>query len=151
MPDATLTVTGHVTIEQIRDGRVIDTREGPNLVVTVGLAWLAGALSGDVASPETMKYIAVGTGSTAAAAGDTALGTEVESRATGTQSRVTTTVTNDTYQCVGTIEFTGSHALREVGLFSANSSGTMAARQVYDALNVTADDTLQVTWKLKFA
>jgi hypothetical protein len=146
-----LTVEGHVTIEQIRDGRVIDRREGPNLVVTTGLQWLSGALSGDVAAPETMKYIGVGTGTGAAAAGDTTLGTPVESRATGTQSRVTTTVTNDTYQVVGTISITDTRAITEAGLFSASTDGTLGARQVFSAVNAVSGDSVQVTWKLKFS
>jgi hypothetical protein len=146
-----LHVEGRVLIEQIRDGQIIDRREGPNLVVTTGLQWLSGALSGDTASPNVMKYIGIGTGTGAAAAGDTALGTPVETRATGTQSRVTTTVTNDTYQAVGTVSITDTRAITEAGLFSASTDGTLGARQVFAAVNAVSDDSIQVTWKLKFA
>jgi hypothetical protein len=152
-----LRLKGHVTIEQYRDGALVDRREGHNLVTTVGEAWMAGALSGDVASPETMKYIGLGTGTDAAATGDTTLGTEIttggadEARATGTQSRVTTTHANDTYQAVGTVTFNSSHAVTEAGLFSATSAGSLFARQVFSAINAISGDTLAITWKVAFA
>lgn len=148
---------GHVHIEQWRDGKLIDVRDGRNLVTTVGEAWMSGALTGDVAAPTTMKYIGLGTGTSAAATTDTTLGTEItvggadEARATGTQSRVTTTHTNDTYQAVGTVTMNSSHAVTEAGLFSASSSGSMAARQVFSALNLISGDTLAITWKIAFA
>lgn len=149
-----LRLKGHVTIEQYRDGALIDKREGHNLVTTVGEAWMAGALTGDVADPTLMKYIGLGTGTDAAATTDTTLGTEVttggadEARAIGTQSRQTTTHTNDTYQVVGTVTFNSSHAVTEAGLFSAASSGSMFARQVFAAINAVSGDTLQITWKV---
>jgi hypothetical protein len=148
---------GHVRIEQWRDGELVDLREGHNLVTTVGEAWMAGALTGDVAAPTTVKYIGLGTGTGAAATTDTTLGTEIttggaaEERATGTQSRVTTTHTNDTYQVVGTVTMNSSHAVTEAGLFSASSSGSLFARQVFDALNLVSADTLAITWKVAFA
>lgn len=146
-----ITATGQVLIEHIRDGQVIGTREFRNLVVTVGKQWLSGALSGDTASPNTMKYIGLGTGTSAAVAGDTTLGTPVESRATGTQSRVTTTIANDTYQCVGTVSITDTRAITECGLFSASTDGSMLSRQVFSAVNAVSTDSLQITWKIAFA
>src|SRR5487761_2756365 len=71
------------------------------------------------------KYVAMGVGATGAgrtaAVGDTALSSEVETRTSGTESNPTTTVTKDTYQVVGTIAATGSHAVDEMGLFDASS------------------------------
>lgn len=144
-------LTGYVLIEMVRDGEVIDRREFHNLITTVGKAWMTGALSGGVASPETMKYIGVGTGTTAAAAGDTALETPVETRATGTQSLVTTTTTDDTYQVVGTVTFSTARAVTECGLFSASTSGTIMARKVFDVMNCDASVSLQFTWQIKQA
>jgi len=142
---------GSVYIEQFRNGRRIDARDFRNLIVTVGKYWLAGALSGDTATPSDMKYIAIGTSTTAAGAAQTALVTEIETRATGTQTIVTTTVTSDTYQAVGSISITGTHAVTECGILSASSNGTMAARQTFSAINAVSGDTIQVTWKIAFA
>ena len=147
----TMTMRGSVYIEQFRNGRRIDARFFDNLVVTVGVQWLAGALSGDTSSPSLMKYVGIGTSTTAAGTTQTALVTEIETRAAGTQSRVTTTLMSDSYQAVGTITLTGTHAVTECGIFSASSSGSMMARQTFAAINGVATDTIQVTWKIKFA
>jgi hypothetical protein len=50
-----------------------------------------------------------------AVVGDTALSTEVETRATGTESIVTVTNANDAYQTQGTITATAGRAVDEAG------------------------------------
>ena len=101
------------------------------------------------------KFIGVGTGATGAArtaaVGDTALSTEVESRASGTESTVTTTVTGDTYQSQGTVSITGTRALDESGLFDASSAGNMATSATYNVINLLSGDSIQLTWKVKIA
>lgn len=101
------------------------------------------------------KWIGVGTGATGAArtavVGDTALTTEVETRAVGTESTVTTTVTGDTYQSQGTVSITGTRALDESGLFDALTVGNMATSATYNLINLLSGDSLQLTWKVKIA
>lgn len=122
-----------------------------NLITNAGLALCAGTLNGS-GSPAAATYIAVGTGTTAAAATDTTLGTETTTsglaRAAGTVSLVTTTVTNDTAQVTKQFTATGSVAVTEAGLLNAASSGTLLARQVFSAINVANGDTLTITWKI---
>ena len=67
--------TGKLTVE-IKDkhGRVKDTREVKNLVVDTGLAFIASRMKDATAT--AMSHMGIGTGNTAAAAGDTSLGTE---------------------------------------------------------------------------
>jgi len=86
----------------------------------------------------SIHSIGQGTGTTAFSAADTTLGTEVKADGTGasgvhalrtasvTASRVTTTVTNDTAQLVGTISETATIAVTESGVFNADTSGTFA-------------------------
>jgi hypothetical protein len=101
------------------------------------------------------KYCAMGTGATGAshdaAATDTALQTEVETRTAGTESTVTTTNTGDTYQDVGTQTATAGRTIDEAGLFDASSSGNMftsaTLRSVTIALN--SGDSIQWTWKVQ--
>lgn len=143
-----LRAIGEVEILHLRDGLVMSHQVQRNLIVLTGIQWMTGALSGDTASPETMKYIAIGIGTDAAASGDTTLGTERGTRGTGTQSRVNTTVTNDTYQAVATVSITDTWAITEAGLFSADTNGTLFARQTFAAINGVNGDTLQVTWKI---
>jgi len=133
------------------DGKLVKQWEAANLVVTTGLAWLSGALTGDVADPTIMKYIGVGTDSTAAATTDTALGVEVETRATATPTQQTTDYTNDTFQLIGTITMGSSRNITEVGIFSqAALGGTMLSRSVFSAETVGAGNSLQVTYKCDF-
>lgn len=111
----------------------------------VGRQWLVDVADGT--SSTLMKYIAAGTGTTAAANTDTTLGTEVESRATGTQSQVNVNGSaGDSAQVVGTVTFTASRAVTESGLFDASSSGNMGFRAVFDAINVGSGDGIQFTW-----
>ncbi len=122
-----------------------------NLITNVGLAIAAGQLNGVTTAPVTA--IAIGTGTTAAAAADTALQTEATTnggaRGAATTSRVTTTVTNDTSQWVKTFTFSGTFAITEEGLLDNNTSGgNLLARQVFSAVNVVSGDSLQITHKV---
>lgn len=107
--------------------------------------------------------IGQGTSTTAFSASQTALVTGVKGDGTGdggvhaiptasvTASSVTTTVTNDTAQFVGTIAETATIAVTESGLFNADTNGTMLARQTFTAVNVVSGDSIQFTWKIKNA
>lgn len=132
------------------DGNLKDQREYHNLVVNTGKAGVASRING-ADSEAAFTYIGIGIGTTAAAATDTALESEIASgggsRASATCSRVTVTVTNDTAQLVLTYNFTSSFAVTESAVLNAASSGTMLARRVFSAINVSNGDSLQVTWK----
>jgi hypothetical protein len=121
-----------------------------NLVTNAGKASCAGLLTGDVVN--YFDYIAVGTGTTAAAVTDTALETETAtsglSRAASTNSRVTTDVTNDTAQFTKTFSVSGTVAVTESGVLDASSTGTLLARQTFSAINVVNGDSLTITWKI---
>ena len=101
------------------------------------------------------KDIGWGIGTTAAAVTDTTLGTEsapttAGGRTVGTESRVTTTVTNDTYQVAGTVTAGGTLAITEAGLFDAVTSGNMLIHAVFAAINVVNLDAINFTFGLKF-
>lgn len=98
------------------------------------------------------KWIAVGTGATGATrtavAADTALTTEVETRAVGTESVVTTSVTGDTYQSAGTISVTGTRAFDEGGLFDQLATGgNMFLSATYNVINLNSGDSFAITAK----
>lgn len=129
------------------DGRRKERREVKNLVVNAGLTKAAKFFAGT--DTPAVDYIAIGTGTDAAANGDTALQTEV-ARAQGSKSTVTTTVTDDTYQVQVTFAAgTGTGAITEAGLLDAVSSGDLLCRQVFSVVNKGALDSLQVTWKIQ--
>lgn len=136
------------------DGTVKLDREIGNLVVDAGKAGVASRING-AGGEAAFTYVGIGIGVTAAAAGDTALQTERDetgaantNHKSGTASRVTTDVTNDTAQLVATFNFTASLAVTEAGMFNASPNGVMLARQVFSAINVVNGDSLQVTWKI---
>ena len=149
-----LGIKGWFILKHIRNGIILDERVINNLVVSAGLAQVAGLILTDVGGT-AFDYIALGTGTTAAVAGDTALETEITSgggsRISGTGTRTTTSVTNDTAQLVVNYTFTSTFALTESGIFNASSAGTMLSRQVFAAVNVKLGDVLQITWKIQLS
>lgn len=147
-----LKFTGNIDlIAKDKRGRVKTERHVHNLVVSAGAAGAASRLNG-AGAEAAFTWIAIGTGATAAAAGDTACQTEISTnggaRANGTATRVTTDVTNDTAQTEVTYNFTGSFAVTESCLLNASSAGTLLARQVFSAINVANGDSLLIRWKL---
>jgi hypothetical protein len=69
----------------------------------------------------------------------------------GTSTRQTTTVTNDTYQVVGTRTATGSGAVTVSGLFDAASGGNLFVKGDFAAINLVSGDSIQFTFKAIFA
>ena len=136
-----------------KDGNLKDERLIKNTITNAGLAQIA-LLAGD-ASAVPFTYLALGTGTTAAAATDTALGTETSAsglaRAAATVSRVTTTVSNDTLQLLHAFTAGASAAITECGILNAATDGTLLGRQVFAAVNVVSSDVLTVTYKVSFA
>jgi len=101
------------------------------------------------------KNIGWGIGTTAAAVTDTALTTESApttsgGRTVGTESRVTTSVTNDTYQVAGTVTAGSTLAITEAGLFDNVTAGNMLIHGVFGAINVVSGDSIAFTIGLKF-
>lgn len=133
-----------------------------NGVTDAGKAAVASRINGS-GGAAAFTAIGQGTGTTAFSASDTALETEKKADGTAasgvhalatasvTASRVTTTVSNDTAQLVGTISETASMAITESGVFNADTSGTLLCRQTFSAVNVVSGDSLQFTWKIKAA
>lgn len=113
-----------------------------NLVVTTGKNYVASRIKDATAT--AMSHMAIGTGSTAAAAGDTALGSE-----SARTALTSTTVTNNEVAYVDTFAAgTGTGAITEAGLFNASSAGTMLCRTVFSVVNKGADDSMTITWTI---
>jgi len=149
-----LKLKGIISLELIRDGKVIDKREIKNTITDVSLAEISG-LIGATGSKTAFTYLAVGTGVTASDAGDTALGAEITDtgleRSAATVSQETTTVTDDTLQLLKSWTATGAKAVTEAGALNAASVGTLLGRQVFAAVNTATNDVLQLTYKFIFA
>lgn len=131
------------------DGSVQETNV-KNLVVNPGLAFIASRMQG--ATSAVMSHMGIGSGTTAAAAADTALGNQLGRVALDSTAIVTTTATNDSIQYVATFPAgTGTGAVTEAGVFNASSAGSMLCRTVFPVINKGALDTLTITWKVTVA
>lgn len=114
------------------------------VVTTAGVNAIVDALQGTFTLSD-FKYHGMGTGGTAEAVGDTTLVTQVETRATGTQ---TEGASANIYRSVATITATATRAIVEHGLFSASSGGTLLDRSVFTVINLANGDSIQFTYEL---
>ena len=118
-----------------------------NLIVTVGKTYIAAWLAAASQAGEFMSWIGLGTGTSGPAAGDTDLGTPLATRVQGVLTSSTNTWQNQATFNPGV----DTGAVTEAGLFSATSSGTMFAHQVFAVYNKAAGDTMIVTWTVTFS
>lgn len=123
------------------DGVLKDFREVENLITTVGKNSITDQL---LAAPAVAKptHMAVGTGTTAAAVGDTALVTESARVALTSKSRSTNVLTMVGDYAAGVATAT----LTEAGVFNAATVGDMYSRAVFAGIAKGANDTLKITW-----
>lgn len=100
------------------------------------------------------KFLGIGTGATAAArtaaATDNALSTPVESRTSGTESILTTTLAGDTLQVAGTVTMTAARAVDEGGLFDAATGGNMIVSWTQNVDNFNSGDSYTITVKVQW-
>lgn len=137
MINENLSLTGKLTIA-INDEVVQETN---NLVVTAGKNWVADRMSD---ANTVMTHMAIGTGTTAAAAGDTALETELD-RNVLTVSGGTVTDNTIQYACTWAAG-DGTGAITEAGILDAATGGDMLARTVFSVVNKGVADALTITW-----
>lgn len=124
------------------DGSVI-TRHKDNIIVNVGFDFIANAIGASSSRPAVMSHIAVGTGTTAAAASQSALVTELaRNAATYAHTTGTKVFTFNTTFAAGV----ATGAITEAGVFNAASGGIMLDRVMFAVINKAAADTLQVTF-----
>lgn len=139
-----LKLKGRVALElRGKDGQVKETREIDNLVVNAGLDFIASRIEGTTKA--VMSHMALGSGTTAAAAGNTDLESILGSR----EALDSTTVTNNEVVYVSSFEAgDATGAVTEAGIFNAVTAGDMLCRTVFSVVNKAADDTLSVTWTI---
>ena len=132
-----LKLTGALTIA-LND---VIVQETENLVVSAGKDWVADRMNN---ANTVMSHMAVGTGTTAAAAGNTALVTENDRNAL-----TSTTVTDNAIAYVATwAAGDATAAITEAGIFDASSGGDMLARTVFSVVNKGAADSMTITWTI---
>lgn len=129
-----------------KTGSVKDQREIKNLVVNTGLAYIASRMTGTAKA--VMTHMAVGSGTTAAAATQTDLVSILGSRETLDSTTISGS-NNEKVVYVSAFEAgDGTGAVTEAGLFNASSGGDMLCRTVFNVVNKAADDTMSITWTI---
>lgn len=136
-----LKATGRLDIKVFGpDGNIKEEQAVTNLVVTTGLGFIASRMKDTTSA--AMSHMAVGSGTASAAAGNTALVTEL-----GRVALSSTTVTNNTIAYAASFgPGVGTGAVSEAGIFNAGSSGTMLCRTAFAVVNKDVNDTLAISW-----
>lgn len=124
-------------------GVLVEEENKKNLIVTAGKNWFAGRMK-DTSQPAQMSHMALGSGTTAPAAGNTALESElgrvVLDSATQSDNKMTYVATFPAG--------TASGAVTEAGIFNADPAGTMLARITFAVKNKSASEVIVVTWEI---
>jgi hypothetical protein len=143
MVEDTIKATGEVQIKLYNpDGSVKSEQTIPNLVVTLGKNFIASRMVGT--TPAVMSHMAVGAGTTAANAADTALGSQL-----GIVTLTSGTATGAVATYVASFPAgTGTGAVTEAGVFNASTSGTLLCRTVFSVVNKGSLDAMTITWAI---
>lgn len=129
---------------------VLESLEFPNTVMNAGKAQVAGLILTDLGTGSVgaaFDYLAIGTGTTAPNATQTALIGE-KYRIAGTGSRITTNVNNDTARLTGNFAITSSITASEIGVLNSASSGVMLCRTTFNGVSLTSGNTLYARYDL---
>lgn len=133
-----------ITVHDAETGAILEQQEAHNLVVNAGLNLIRDLLDGDAVAGIT--HFAVGTGTTAVSATQTALVTQV------LRDTVTSRTSNAQQLVVSYYLASGSangNTLAEAGLFNAASGGTMFARvKLASTIVKTASIAVTFTWTI---
>ena len=142
--EESLKISGHVDIVITdKDGNVKETRSIKNLVLTTGKTFIAASMLKTTSnSPAAMSHMAVGSGSTAAAVGNTAMESQLGRVSLASASSSGAVVTYTATFPAGT----GTGAITEAGIFNNSTGGDMLCRTVFSVVNKGADDAMSVTW-----
>ena len=123
------------------DGKLKSDKTIPNLVVTTGKTFIAARMVG---TPTAMSHMAIGSGTTNPAVGDTALETEL-GRVTLTSSASAGAVVTYVASFGAGV---GTGAVTEAGILNASSAGTLLCRTEFAVVNKDANDSMSVTWTI---
>jgi hypothetical protein len=124
-----------------------------NIITNVGLACIIRLMFYGL-TEDKFRYLAIGTGTTAESATDTALQTEIK-RKTATITQTTTSIEGDTALCEATFSsadtLSGSHNVSETGILNQASDGDLLARKVFTPVPVNWDqeDTLTIRYYIQ--
>ena len=139
MVEEGMTIKGAITLLLTKASGEVEVLHKGNIIVGGGFDFVADAIGNASTRPGVMGWIALGTGSTAAASTQTALVTELKRNAATYAHTAGTKVFTFTASFLAG-DATG--AITEAGVFNAASAGTMFDRVVLPVVNKGSDDSL---------
>lgn len=138
-----LNVTGELEIKKIdSSGNLLQQFVVPNLVVSIGKAFIAASMAKTTNSPPAMTHMAIGSGQAATVTANTNLESQL---GRVTLSSSVASANSVTYRATFT-SGTGTGAISEAGIFNASTGGTMLCRTVFPVVNKQAGDSIEITW-----
>ena len=156
--DENLKASGKLRITKIKSDGTKEISLHKNLVVDVGLAYIAqrmvnaGGVTGENSGhlfPAQMSHMGIGEGTAAPIAGNTALGTTTT---LGRQPLTTAAVNVDNITYEATFNpGQGTGALVEAGIFNGATGGVMLCRTQFPIVTKSADDTIIIQWTVSIA
>lgn len=128
-------------VEMIKPDGVVLSRK---VITSTGVTFLRDDWNANTKDITNMNAHGNGTGTVAESSTDTALGTEVETRVSGTK----TTPAGNQLQTQATISITNTRAITEHGIFDSTTTAgsTLWDRSVFTAINVVNLDSIQYTY-----
>ena len=127
-------------------GNVKDSRDLKNLVVNAGLAYIASRMKDTTKG--AMSHMALGSGTTNAAASQTDLVTILGSREALDSTAIAGTNSEKVVYEASFEAGDATGAVTEAGIFNAATGGDMLCRTKFNVVNKVADDTMSVTWTI---
>ncbi len=100
----------------------------------------------DLVSANTQNRVGWGTGSGAAVDATDLVTPGSEGRVVATLASVTTVVTDDTFQAIGTITSAGAQNITEAGLFTGDTGPNMCVYGDFVAIPVTIGESIKFTF-----
>ena len=131
-----------------KNGKVKEERVEKNLVVNKGLAFIISRMEGTAKG--VMSHMALGSSSTAEAAGQSDLVSILGAREVLDSTTITGT-NNEKIVFVSSFEAgDATGAVKEAGIFNSGTAaaGDMLSRTTFAVVNKAADDTMAVTWTI---
>ena len=131
-----------------KNGKVKEERVEKNLVVNKGLAFIISRMKGT--DKGVMSHMALGSSSTAEAAGQSDLLSILGAREVLDSTTITGT-NSEKIVFVSSFEAgDATGAVKEAGIFNSGTAaaGDMLSRTTFAVVNKAADDTMAVTWTI---
>lgn len=128
------------------NGNIKEDKTVNNLVVNTGLAFIISRMVGTTKG--VMSYMGVGSGASAAAAGNTDLGSILGSRKVLDSATIAGSNNEKVVYITTFSAGEGTGAITEAGIFNASTAGDMLCRTVFAVVNKAAADTMVITWTI---